>query len=252
MGYLRDKRIARKLSQSQVADACQMARSTYSRLERGLTTGTTAQAAALNRLLGVAVLTGNHLLSERDRRELAEHPLYDLPMVNAEPWRITEQTYGAQEGVSGEVWQWLQTFVHADSSLECRALSQFVQAGFEPKADSPLLWGFEQHTLLDSKGSLLGARYLPCLLYRKAKLRLCLWPQVTLRVEQNAFRVDALVFYRSEKASGWLVLEIDGGGHRAAGDLYRSSLLRLSEFRLSDSDVRARRCAQKLLGYVTA
>lgn len=250
MGYLRELRLAKRLSQAKVAAACQMARATYSRLERGLTTATSAQAAILRKTFGVAVLGDQHLIPERDRRALADPAFYDLPRVSAEPWRQTEQTYGAQAGVSSENWDWLKTFVHADSTLECRALAQFLRAGFEPKVDSPLLWGFEHLALLDFLGSLLGARYLPCLLYRKSKCCICLWPQVTLRTDQGSFRVDGLFFSRNEKTSGWTVLEIDGEGHRSASDLYRNSLLRLPEVRLSAHDVRGQNCLQRLLDYV--
>lgn len=247
MRTIRDQRTAKRLSQAEVAEACGMARPTYSRLERGLTTATPAQAAILRNVLGVAVLSDRHLISERDRRAIADHAFYDLPRVSAEPWRQTEQTYGVQEGVSSESWDWIQTFVHADSTLECRALAQFLRAGFEPKVDSPLLWGFEHLTLLDSRGNLLGVRYLPCLLYKERGTRFCLWPQVTLRTEQGSFRVDGLLFYRTERSSGWIVLEVDGEGHRQAGDRYRSSVLRLPELRLAASDVRGRNCMQRLL-----
>lgn len=250
MGYMRDLRVSKNLSQAEVAEAVQMARPTYSRLERGLTTATSAQAARLRQVFGVAVLGDQHLISERERRATADHAFYDLRRVSAEPWRQTEHIYGAQEGVPSEAWDWLQTFVHADSTLECRALAQFIRAGFAPKVDSPLLWGFEHLTLLDFLGNLLGARYLPCLLYKKDKCCICLWPQVTLRTENGSFRIDGLLFYKTDKTSGWIILEIDGEGHRSAGDIYRSSLLGLPELRLSSSDVRGQYCMQRLLDYV--
>lgn len=250
MGYIRDLRIAKELSQAEVAAGCGMSRQTYSRLERGLTIATPAQAERLSATFGVAVLGGQHLMSERERRANADYAFYDLHRVSAEPWRQTEQTYGAQEGVSSETWSWLRTFVHADSTLECRALAQFIRAGFEPKVDSPLLWGLESLTLLDFQGSLLGSRYLPCLFYKAVGRCFCLWPQVTIRTDEGSFRVDGLLFYRSHKASGWLLLEVDGEGHRSAGDLYRSSLLRLPELRLTASDVRGQNCMKRLLDYV--
>ncbi|MBS2040953.1 helix-turn-helix transcriptional regulator [bacterium] len=244
------KRRALGLSQEAVAVRVGISRQHYCRIERGLSLPNREQAAMLSEVLATAVVHADQLYLERERRDRSGYGLYALGQVSSEPWRVHQQARGVESAIDRATWEWLQTFVHADSSYECSGLCDLVKGGAEPMVDSPLLWGFDRHVLLDSKGQLLGARYLPCLGYRKGALHFVLWPQVTLRTELATVRVDGLLYFSLNGSRGWLVLEFDGPGHQLGQDGYRARIHGIPELRFRTQEIRARRCLEMLLGHL--
>lgn len=247
MTHLRQKRMSLRLSQDSVARQAGISRQHYGRIEQGLALPTREQARLISELLGTAVLHLEQVFPERERRDRSGFPLYALEQVCAEPWRVHEQARGVEMGIDRATWDWLRTFMPADSSYECSGLCDFIRGGARPMVDSPLLWGFDRHLLLDSRGELLGARCLPCLSYQDRQANFVLWPQLRLRTEHATVRLDGLLYFLTKNGRGWLVIEFDGPGHRGGQDLYRARLHGLPEIRFTAEQIRGRLCLQLLL-----
>lgn len=247
MTHLRQRRIDLGLTQADVAKTAGLSRQQYVRIEQGLALPGKEQAARLTEILGTALLHGAQTFSDRQRRAAAGYTPYRLETVSSEPWRVFEQTHGVAMGVDRATWDWLRTYVHCDSSFECGGHCDIVRGGARPMVDSPLLWGFERHVLLDSKGQLLGARVLPCLHYQEKDVQLIFWPQVTLRTERGTLRVDGLMIYWSSQGRYWCVVEFDGLGHQGEKDPYPAQMHQMPEIRFSSNEIRGRRCLELLL-----
>ena len=66
MSYIQQRRMGLGLSQSAVARAAGMSRSQYQRVEQGLVLASPDQAQALERTLGIAMLSTAHLVRSAD------------------------------------------------------------------------------------------------------------------------------------------------------------------------------------------
>lgn len=242
MNYLKLQRLSLKLSQNTTSQHGLISRVGYQRLEAGCTTASPDQAAALQKLLGVPVLTDQHLINARQRRELCDFGPLQLERVNPEPWKRARRFWGLQ-GADDSTWDFLSTFVHADSATECKFHLGCIRGGAQAKVDSPLIWGYNRHLLLDLKGASLGARHWPCLLYRDQHTTLCYWPQLTLKSETTVYRIDGLLYYNGQ----WFILELDGQGHNSTFDETRSKMLGLPEIRFTSPELLKKDCFPLLL-----
>lgn len=246
MNYLKHQRLALNLSQVTISQQGLISRWGYQRLEGGYTTATPEQAAALQKLLGVPILTEPYLISGRQRRQLCDFGPLQLERVNPEPWKRARRFWGLQ-GADEAAWDFLSNFVHADSATESKFHLGCVRGGCQLKVDSPLLWGFNKHMLLDLKGRSLGARHWPCLLYHAPNITLCYWPQLTHQSETATYRIDALLYYNGR----WFILELDGTGHDPTFNETRSKMLGLPEIRFTSAELLKKDCFPLLLERLT-
>lgn len=246
MTYLEKRREELNYSQLHAAQATGLSRSQYQRIESGQTLASEAQAAALEALLGVPVVSEKHLIQPSLRRDLARPDLFQVENLGRATWNQASRAYGTH-GLDSRTWGQLGFFFHTDSALECSALSQIAAAGATIRFDSPLLWGFRQHPPVDQNDRFLGAAHLPCLFYDKDKVTLVIWPQLRFRPTDVTWRLDALVFYRQGTRRRWLTLEFDGRGHDTRNDLYRAYQIHLPEVRISGDEVVERRVFELLL-----
>jgi hypothetical protein len=242
MNYLKLRRIALNLSQITTCHHGLISRAGYQRLEAGCTTATPEQAAALQELLGVPVLTDRHLINGRQRRELCAFEPLRLERVNPEPWKRARRFWGWQ-GADEPARDFLSNFVHADSATECKFHLACVRGGAQLKVDSPLFWGFNKHLLLDLRGASLGVCHWPCLLYKDEHITLCYWPQLTLKSETAVYRIDGLLYCNGQ----WFILELDGTGHDPTFNETRAKILGLQEIRFTSQELLKTDCFRLLL-----
>lgn len=233
-------------TQAQVAAASGMSRANYQRVEQGLMLPSPEQARALEAALGVSVLSSANMVRPMDLRDLAGAPLYLAENATRATWGHAARLWGTH-GLDSGTWSDLSSFLHSDSARECSALAQVAAGGAELRLDSPLLWGFDRHFLVNRNDRFLGAQHLPFLLYQQPGITLALWPQVRIRPADFTWCLDALVFYRKGRLRRWLDTEWDGGGHDPKHDLYRASQVRLPEIRITGQEIGARKVLELLL-----
>lgn len=241
MSYLKAIREAVGWTQSEAAQKIGMNRQYLIRLEQGRALPTAAQAMRMALCYGAPVSCDAMMVSGRRLCDRADSRPYRLEVVNVEPWRTAQKFWGgrlAKKKLDPLVWEWMCHHLCGESSHECYFWGQVQCAGAQPFLGNPLMWGFDEHVLVDRLGKLLGVRILPGLVCIQGDLELIFWPQVSLRTEKHTFRADALVFVRKGKRRFWMILEIDGPGHSATGDAYRSQQLQMLEVRLSGEEVR--------------
>ena len=118
-----------------------------------------------------------------------------------------------------------------DSALEYLAWALLVVAGALLVAASPLERGFCRHPLLDHLGWALGLQPKPCLHWRVGDLECLIWPQITVQPGRYPFRVDALLLVCRGIQRRWCVLEIDGPLHTAQGDKNRDDEFKIPVLR---------------------
>lgn len=246
MRYLQQRREELGHSQQYVASEAGISRTHYQRVEQGMVAASPDQACSLQRILGIPVVSTDHLFGQNERRDLCGASLFEVENMSRSTWAHAARLTGVQ-GLSPELWGQLSTFFHTDSALECSALAQLAAGGAEFKLDSPLLWGFKGAIPVDRHDRFLGALRLPCLFYKKEKVAFVFWPQFRLRPGEITWRVDGLVFYRDANRRGWLMVEFDGSGHDARLDLFRASQLRLPEVRITGKEIGARQTMELLL-----
>jgi transcriptional regulator with XRE-family HTH domain len=87
------------MTQEDVAKRVGMSRQQYMRIEQGLAVPGRTQAMKLTEILDTAVLHGDQLFTDRERRAAASYTPYRLETVSQEPWRVFEQTQGVASGV---------------------------------------------------------------------------------------------------------------------------------------------------------
>lgn len=236
MKYLQTRREELNLSQLQVAQAAQMSRAHYQRIEGGHVLASSDQAHALEMVLGVPVLSEKHLIRPSDRRDMSRAPLYRVEDRSRATWMQASRLWGLH-GVDPALWTQISRFFETGSARECSGLTQIAAAGAELRLDSPLLWGFDRHVLVDHHDRFLGAAHLPCLLYDKEKVTFALWPQVRLRPADVTWCLDGLLFFRLGAQRRWLDMELDGGGHDPRNDLFRAYQLQLPEVRITGEEI---------------
>ncbi|MFN8612748.1 MAG: helix-turn-helix transcriptional regulator [Vulcanimicrobiota bacterium] len=246
MSYIQIRRNELGLTQAAAAAAAGMSRTNYQRVEQGLMLPGSQQARALEAVLGTPILSLDNIVRPVERRDLAGVALYQSENTTRATWAQAARL-GGTHGLDSAVWSSLSTFLCSDSARECMALAQVAAAGGELRTDSPLLWGFDQHFLVNRHDRFLGARHLPFLLYQKGEVTLALWPQVRIRPADFTWCLDALTFYRNGRLRRWLDVEWDGRGHDPGNDLYRASQLRLPEVRITGQEIGAREVMQLLL-----
>ena len=250
MSYLKELREARGWSQDEAATRIGMNRQYLIRLEQGRALPTAAQAQRMARCYEAPVSCDAMMVSGRRLCDRADLRPYRLEAVNRAPWRAAQKFWGgrmAKANLNPQVWEWMCHHLSGESSHECYFWGQMQCAGAESFLGNPLVWGFDQHVLVDRLDKLLGVRILPGLAYKRGDLEIVFWPQVSVRTEKHTFRVDALLFVRKGKKRFWMILEIDGAGHDASGDAYRSQQLQMLEVRLSGEEIREGKAFQLLI-----
>ena len=141
----------------------------------------------------------------------------------------------------------MRNMLRCDSAIEALAWILLSVAGASTFVGNPHQWGFRKHPLVDGLGLCLGERVLPGLHYEKDGIAFWLWPQVSLRPRDLAFRVDALMLFVEGGRIRWLVVEIDGDGHVSTNDQFRKEQLQMGEVRIQGRDIKAHRMLELLI-----
>ena len=134
--------------------------------------------------------------------------------------------------------QWFCGGTPCDSALEYLAWALLVRAGALLVAASPVERGFRRHPLLDHLGWGLGLQLKPCLYWKVDELECMVWPQITVQPGAYPFRVDALVLVCRGNQRTWRLLEIDGPLHTLQGDKERDAQFDLQVLRFSAAEVK--------------
>ncbi len=251
MSYITIARDKKNKTVTQASAVLGCSRQYLSRLEQGKALATPEQARAIRDYLGVPVLEARHVSKFADlQREVGLRP-FEVEQVNPDPWRAAYSCWGrslSEAGLSLSKFDWMSHFLPGESSHECYALLQLALAGWQEFLGNPHEWGFDLNPITDRSGRLLAKRLLPGLIYRGEEEDCILWPQVTMRIDsRHAFRLDGLMLYRKSGKVYWPAVELDGGGHDARKDPYRSEKLGMLEVRISGAEIRQGKVFELLL-----
>jgi transcriptional regulator with XRE-family HTH domain len=189
-------------------------------------------------ILEVAVPCAEAEFAARDLGRLGAVQRFQLATYPGDAWKRHALSY--QEEVRQlrpvpVVPEWFPARVRCDSALEVLAWLQLLSAGARAGLYSPLRMGFRGQSIVTLEGEPLGERDLPCL-YLPA-LRMCIWPQVSMRVDTYVFRCDGLVAVLKKGRKVWHTLEIDGPERNVKRDKFRADRVGLREWRFSAEQV---------------
>lgn len=128
-----------------------------------------------------------------------------------------------------------------DSKFELAGWVQFA-ADEANLCEVPLYrLGFIRHVPVDRDNrELVGHRPKIGYLLRRKALRVVIFPQVSLLVEDGSmYTVDGLALVLQGRRRVWVVYEVDGSGHRSAWDRQRAEALAMPEVRFTEAEVTA-------------
>lgn len=237
---LKRYRTIHSLTQQELSTALGISRAQLSRYERGIVRPSNPVLQRLHQALEDPLdqPDSTQLRSARLQRCFGR-PLPRLTRPCHSPaWRYLHRQHPDLWHRLGPASEPLMAWLRADSALECLAWRQLERAGARLLFDSPLLLNYSGPPLCNDSGMSLGLECLPCLFGTLAKdMMLLTWPQIHIRTVLRTYRVDGLAVLRHARKNRWLVLEIDGAGHRADADGYRTEHLQLPVLRFSTPDV---------------
>lgn len=237
---LKNDRNIHNLTQQQLSTLLGISRAQLSRYERGVVCPTDPVLQRLHQALEDPLDQPDRELVRSARlQKCFGRPLHRLTRPCHSPaWRYLHRQHPDLLQRLGPPSEPAMAWLRADSALECLAWRQLERAGACLLFDSPLLLNYAGPPLCNDSGLGLGLECLPCLLSPLAEdMVLLTWPQVHIRTVLRTYRVDGLAVLRHARKSRWLVLEIDGAGHRADADAYRTEHLQLPVLRFSTPDV---------------
>jgi len=168
---------------------------------------------------------------------------FDFEIYSQERWKLALNNYSsliARLGVDVRVLTWMRLLIRVDSQLEALFWILLVAGGCKVFLGSPTSYGFRQHLTVDSRGDGLGERVLPGLYYEGNGVSFWLWPQVSLRPTNIAYRPDALMLFLEGNIRKWLVSETDGRGHKKERDAFRNEQLKMGEVRFTEDEIKDR------------
>jgi len=251
MNWLQNARDGKNLKQTQLAEKTGISRQRICKIEKGLVLPTRAQGELLARELGLAgVPCSEDLLLNRETQHLPKHRVYDLEVHNQERWKVALKAWNSrvqQMKLDPRVLGWMRLLIRVDSAIEALFWMLLAAAKAEVFLANPHFMGFRLLPIVDSHGFCLGERCLPGLYLESGKRKIWIWPQVSLRPKDIAFRVDGLALIVEGENRRWIVLELDGQGHHAAKDAFRREQLGMNEIRLTEKEIREGNPIQALL-----
>jgi len=218
-------------------------------IERGGKLPTLDLAEKIRKVSGIGMPSAKEGHRTKLQR-LASPTPYDLPIYSSEAWNAKVKTYShliGQLKPAPIIPGWLPRYVRCDSALEVLAWILLIHAGAQAGFSSPHELGFDQHPIMIDDSATLGARRLPHFFLDHPKTPIIIWPQVTIKVGKYIYRIDGLVLYLRGNARVWAICEIDGSGHQAEKDAFRSENLQMTEFRFSSPDILGLRFVETLL-----
>lgn len=139
--------------------------------------------------------------------------------------------------VSVAVPAWFKAMVRCDSAVEALAWLFLLEKGATARTSSPYLEGWDYHPMVDERGRAIGSKLLACLAWKASGVLYVLWPQIWLRTHRYTYRVDGLLRVQVGGTVSWVVIEIDGDGHRDRFDARRSEDLDVPVVRFSQVEV---------------
>ncbi|CAN0421412.1 unnamed protein product, partial [Phaeothamnion confervicola] len=123
-----------------------------------------------------------------------------------------------------------------DSCWEAVVLLLLAILGAARVTARPLEERYFRHTILHPLDGLpAGHLRLPALILEFKGRLLLFFPQVVLNV--SGFKLDLLVGVRRRDRPSWSNIEIDGEGHDASGDRYRTDAVGLPTLRYKPDDI---------------
>lgn len=238
MSVLRSHRVARGLTQADLAEACRISRQLVGRLESGQSLPNSDLARKLESVLQCGPLT-----CTADEVTTKGWPLqsYEFPAVDPECWRraLKDWAYQIQRlGISPALLSWLKHYLACESAIEAYTFLQLARFAARPQVSNPHLLGFRALPIVDRVGKLLGGTApvrAPGPIRGRPVLTLDPGPP---EPANYAYRPDALVLLRRGGRLVWCILEVDGKGHDPERDAFRQSMIKLDEIRLTDRMVR--------------
>jgi hypothetical protein len=105
------------------------------------------------------------------------------------------------------------SILRIDVGCEDIAYHALCQAGAQHCTVSPVLMGFPHHLLVDPSGAGLGVRSKAALHLDYGKWDATVVPQVSLMLDRELIRLDALVALDITRGGPWVVVEFDGSPH---------------------------------------
>ena len=234
---LKNYRTSCSLTQQQLAEAVGLSRYQISRYERGLGCPSSRVVRRIQEQLGFPLDQPHRgqCNSPKVRRCFGSNPEKLGAPANSAAWGRVAKHHPDLVCRLGQPPPGLSAWIRTDSSLECLAWMQLHFAGGLLLFESPALLGYSSHPLCAETGFTLGTDLLPCLFL--ARLKLLIWPQVNIRGPHRSFRVDGLALVRTGPRNRWVVVEIDGAGHRPDYDLYRTDSLQMPVLRFATPDI---------------
>ena len=245
---LREYRRIHQLTQTELAEKLGLHRSALAHYERGARVPRSSTLERFQEKLGLG-------LDEPDRSLLSPKQVQSAfpdvrsrvgKPIRSPAWRRLVESHPDLMGYLGPVPPMLEAWIHADSTFECLAWLQLYRAGAKLYFESPVLKGCPGAPLC-YEGQTLGLRLLPCFFQPGPPIPYLCWPQVEMRTSWKTYRVDALVAAQIRGSVVWMIVELDGPGHRSDLDERRTEALRKKVLRFDASHVYGLEFSERLL-----
>ena len=249
----REYRKRHQITQRQLAQRLGLDRSVLSQYERGTRL---PRAETLERLIlrlgqRVEQPCPSEVSPARLRRFFPDLRSCLKEPVRSPAWRRLLESHPDLMTYLGPPPESLETWIRVDSTFECLAWLQLHRAGAEFCFESPVLKGCPGPPLCHD-GQSLGLRRLPCLFDPDECLPFVCWPQVEMRTSWKTYRVDALVAAQVRGRTVWMVVELDGPGHRSDLDERRTESLGLKVLRFDSSHIYGLEFRERLLKRISS
>ncbi|MFN8607363.1 MAG: helix-turn-helix transcriptional regulator [Vulcanimicrobiota bacterium] len=240
------------LTQRQMAEACEVPRSTWQMVEYGAFLPSEELGRKICELTGMAgVPTRGDLLSTQDTRRVHRSRPYEFERRSEDVWARTRARCQSMHGLFGKIEAgllgWMESLLECESVPEGFTWLQFAFSGAGRLIANPHELGFRDQVIVDRQGRALGERQLPGLQGNWGRLNYLLWPQVSVRPQSAILRLDGLLLLIQGVERRWFDLEVDSALHEPERDAVRRNLLQMNEIRLTQEDVDRFRAVERIV-----
>jgi transcriptional regulator with XRE-family HTH domain len=233
--YIRQRRIDKGLSQTQLARLSGISRQRISDYESNRHVPGQRLMQRLSEILDPELSSPPQLQGSALKNTRPSPARLPYEKTFAASWERVRQTYWRTLQRIGfqRFPRWFCGGTPCDSALEYLAWALLVMAGALLVTASPLERGFRRHPLLDHLGWALGLQPRPCLCWRVGDLDCLIWPQISVQPANYPFRPDALALVCRGHQKLWCLLEIDGPLHSPQWDKNRDDEFKIPVLRFS-------------------
>ncbi len=244
----REYRRFHQLTQSELAEKLGLDRSVLAHYERGTRVPRSSTLDRIQEKLGLGLDEPDHSLLSPKRLQFAfpdVQPRVGKP-IHSPAWKRLAESHPELMGYLGPAPPMMEAWIRVDSTFECLAWLQLHRAGAKLCFESPNLKGCPGPPLC-CEGQSLGLQRLPCLFQSSPPIPYLCWPQVEMRTSWKTYRVDAIFAAHVRGSVAWMVVELDGPGHRSDLDERRSEALGKKVLRFDASHVYGLEFSERLL-----